>query len=169
MCKSLCFPTTPPKLNFPVRPNRLSTVFSTPCGKHFRNPCQKVKNNHLFSRFSRFYGSSSSLDFIGESSVLTALCFVGKVLSNSVQGNRETGRVVSWEVCVGAHVGAPFPKKSPQRGVSSPSRRLPAGSRQYFPEEPLFTGIKHLHSMEILGKLVLVPGNQKTISACFYI
>ena len=39
---------------------------------------------------------------------------------------------------VGAYGGAPFPKKSPHRSVSPPSRRLPAGSRRYFSEEPLF-------------------------------
>ena len=31
-------------------------------------------------------------------------------------------------------------QKSPHGSVSPPSRRLPAGSRRYFPEEPLFLG-----------------------------
>ena len=37
---------------------------------------------------------------------------------------------------VGVHGGAPFPKKSPHKNLSPPSRRLPAGSRRYFPEGP---------------------------------
>ena len=41
---------------------------------------------------------------------------------------------------LGEHGGAPFPQKSPHTSVSPPSRRLPAGSRRYFPEEPSFLG-----------------------------